>query len=75
MYLACEMTNMSLPEIGSAFNKDHSTVVHNRNKIREIMRDFSAIEHTDSLNDTDKKKYEIFQIVKRISEHLKAVNK
>lgn len=37
MYLACEMTELSLPEIGKAFEKDHSTVVHSRKRIsREL---------------------------------------
>jgi chromosomal replication initiator protein len=35
MYLATELTSMSLPEIGREFNRDHSTVVHAREKIKE----------------------------------------
>ncbi|ACC97570.1 ATPase involved in DNA replication initiation [Elusimicrobium minutum Pei191] len=35
MYLATELTDMSLPEIGREFERDHSTVVHAREKIKE----------------------------------------
>lgn len=35
MYLCTELTNMSLPEIGREFNRDHSTVVHARDRIKE----------------------------------------
>jgi chromosomal replication initiator protein DnaA len=36
MYLARELTNLSLPEIGAAFGgKDHTTVLHSWNKIKE----------------------------------------
>jgi len=35
MFLATEMTDMSLPEIGREFERDHSTVVHAREKIKE----------------------------------------
>ena len=38
IYLACEMIpSMSLPEIGKAFNKDHSTVIHARDKIKHML--------------------------------------
>ncbi|NLO92380.1 MAG: chromosomal replication initiator protein DnaA [Elusimicrobia bacterium] len=37
MYLADEMTEMSLTDIGKAFEKDHSTVVHARDKIKTLM--------------------------------------
>ncbi|MCG2725091.1 MAG: chromosomal replication initiator protein DnaA [Elusimicrobia bacterium] len=40
MYLTCQLTNMSLPSIGLAFNKDHSTVIYARKKIeKEIYKD------------------------------------
>lgn len=45
MYLAHDMTQMSLPEIGRAFNRDHSTVVSGRDKVREKVKNdpfFSA---------------------------------
>jgi chromosomal replication initiator protein len=35
MYLATELTSLSLPEIGREFNRDHSTVVHAREKLKE----------------------------------------
>jgi chromosomal replication initiator protein len=35
MYLATELTTLSLPEIGREFNRDHSTVVHAREKLKE----------------------------------------
>ncbi|MGB2578374.1 chromosomal replication initiator protein [Elusimicrobium simillimum] len=35
MYLSTELTDMSLPEIGREFERDHSTVVHAREKIKE----------------------------------------
>ncbi len=34
MYLATELTDLSLPEIGREFNRDHSTVVHARDLIK-----------------------------------------
>ncbi|TAM42206.1 chromosomal replication initiator protein DnaA [bacterium] len=39
MYLSRELTDLSLPEIGEAFGgKDHTTVLHSYNKIKEDMR-------------------------------------
>ena len=35
MFLTTEMTDLSLPEIGREFNRDHSTVVHARDLIHE----------------------------------------
>ena len=35
MFLATELTDMSLPEIGREFNRDHSTVVHARDLVKE----------------------------------------
>lgn len=37
MYLCCELTNDSLPSIAGAFDRDHSTVVHARDKITELV--------------------------------------
>ncbi len=35
MYLARELTSLSLPEIGRAFGgKDHTTILHSYNKIK-----------------------------------------
>lgn len=35
MYLTTQMTDMSLPEIGREFDRDHSTVVHARDRVKE----------------------------------------
>ena len=35
MFLATDLTDMSLPEIGREFNRDHSTVVHARDTIKD----------------------------------------
>ena len=35
MYLCTELTDMSLPEIGRDFKRDHSTVVHARDLVKE----------------------------------------
>ncbi len=35
MYLATELTSLSLPEIGREFNRDHSTVIHAKEKVKE----------------------------------------
>lgn len=35
MFLTTELTDMSLPEIGREFNRDHSTVVHARDVVKE----------------------------------------
>jgi chromosomal replication initiator protein len=40
MYLACKLTDMSLPSIGEVFDKDHTTVIYARDKISQIL-------HTD----------------------------
>jgi chromosomal replication initiator protein len=40
MYLSRELTDLSLQQIGVAFNKkDHTTVLHACRKIEEIMKD------------------------------------
>ena len=40
MYLVCNLTDLSLPEVGKEFNKDHSTVIYARTKIeKEIHKD------------------------------------
>ncbi|MBI4657099.1 MAG: chromosomal replication initiator protein DnaA [Elusimicrobia bacterium] len=40
MYIACEITDMSLPGIGEAFGKDHTTVMYARDKIKhQILND------------------------------------
>ncbi|MFT4202138.1 chromosomal replication initiator protein DnaA [Gordonia sp. (in: high G+C Gram-positive bacteria)] len=35
MYLCRELTELSLPRIGEAFNRDHSTVMHAERKVKE----------------------------------------
>lgn len=35
MFLTTELTDLSLPEIGREFNRDHSTVVHARDLVKE----------------------------------------
>lgn len=35
MFLATDLTDLSLPEIGREFNRDHSTVVHARDIVKE----------------------------------------
>ncbi len=37
IYIACEITTLSLPEIGKKFNKDHSTIIHARDKIKHLL--------------------------------------
>lgn len=37
MYLARELTPMSMPEIGRAFSRDHTTVIHACRTIEAIM--------------------------------------
>ena len=37
MYLCCELTDDSLPMIAGAFERDHSTVMHARDKIAELV--------------------------------------
>ena len=57
MYLARELTSNSLPQIGTLFNRDHSTVVHACDKITE------DIETNQSLKAT----------VERLTEEIKAL--
>ncbi len=39
MYLACELTKMSYPQIGKKLGRrDHTTVMHGRNKIEELLK-------------------------------------
>jgi len=39
MYLARELTDFSLPEIGREFGKrDHTTVIHSYNKVQEKLK-------------------------------------
>ena len=38
MFLCTELTDLSLPEIGREFNRDHSTVVHARDLVKEKVK-------------------------------------
>ncbi len=38
MYLACNLTDKSLPEIGEAFDKNHATVIFARDKILQMIQ-------------------------------------
>ena len=38
MYLACEMTDITLKDIGEAFGRDHSTVLYAKNKIGQMVQ-------------------------------------
>ena len=39
MYLVRKLTNLSLPEIGQQFNKDHTTVLYNIRKVEVALKD------------------------------------
>lgn len=50
MYLIRKMTNLSLPDIGREFGRDHSTVIHALNKVEKLIQaGSSAI--TDNIRD------------------------
>lgn len=38
MYLACELTEKSLPQIGRIFDRDHTTIIHGRDLIADLAR-------------------------------------
>ena len=44
MYLAKQLTSLSLPDIGRKFGRDHSTVLHGVRKIEKLMEDDKALE-------------------------------
>ncbi|MEW6606682.1 MAG: chromosomal replication initiator protein DnaA [bacterium] len=46
MYLCRELTPHSLPEIGREFGKDHTTVIHAFNKIKDLMDSDKNIKET-----------------------------
>lgn len=53
MFLACEYSGQTLPMIASAFGRDHSTVVHARDKVRAAHRnDPAAADAVDSLKES-----------------------
>ena len=37
VYLTREMTNMSLPRIGDAFSRDHSTIINSCDKVTQLL--------------------------------------
>jgi chromosomal replication initiator protein len=39
MYLIRSMTNLSLPDIGREFNRDHTTVLHSLRKVETQLQD------------------------------------
>lgn len=39
MYLVRKLTNLSLPDIGKEFNRDHTTVLHSINKVEKALTD------------------------------------
>ena len=41
MYLIRKLTNLSLPDIGKEFGKDHTTVLHATRKIESMLQDKS----------------------------------
>lgn len=45
MYLIRTMTNMSLPEIGREFGRDHTTVIHSLNKIDDALKSNVALQN------------------------------
>ena len=47
MYLCRKMTNLSLPDIGKEFNRDHATVIHGIRKVETALADAK-----NPLNDT-----------------------
>ncbi|MEI7481132.1 MAG: chromosomal replication initiator protein DnaA [Elusimicrobiota bacterium] len=58
MFLACDLTEMSLPEIGAAFNRDHTTVMFARDKIKQLV-------HTDPYFN---------EVINQLISKIKAVN-
>ena len=42
MYLIRKMTNLSLPDIGREFGRDHSTVIHALNKVEKMLQDTTS---------------------------------
>jgi chromosomal replication initiator protein len=43
MYLAREVVGLSLPRIGAAFGKDHTTVLHACRKIEDAVKQDAAL--------------------------------
>ena len=50
MYLCRELTDLSLPKIGQAFGRDHTTVMHANKKISKLMKEKrETFNHVSSL--------------------------
>lgn len=45
MYLAREMTDLSLPQIGEVFNRSHTTILHGYNKINDDLNHDTGLRH------------------------------
>lgn len=45
MYLAREMTDLSLPQIGEVFNRSHTTILHGYNKINDDLNHDMGLRH------------------------------
>ena len=45
MYMIRKMTNLSLPEIGREFGRDHSTVLHSIRKVESVLKDTNSALH------------------------------
>ena len=43
VYLTREMTQMSLPRIGGAFGRDHSTIINSCDKVTQMMQDSAQV--------------------------------
>ena len=52
VYLTREMTGMSLPRIGDAFGRDHSTIINSCEKVARLVED--STEMRDSITDLRK---------------------
>jgi chromosomal replication initiator protein len=45
MYLARELTDLSLPQIGEVFNRSHTTILHGYNKINDDLNHDTGLRH------------------------------
>ena len=57
MYLCRELTDLSLPKIGQAFGRDHTTVMHANKKITALMKEKrETFNHVSELTNRIKQK-------------------
>ena len=57
MYLCRELTDLSLPKIGQAFGRDHTTVMHANKKISKLMKEKrETFNHVSELTNRIKQK-------------------